>query len=146
MRNLKISTSQSMYVYLLPCFHSMLIYAQGCDDVLQSVEKYLSSFQIDLASVAAEIETLQARSTTLNEKLENRKKVENLLGPTVERFIISPQLVKKITEGPIDEAWIQSLDELQRRTKFFEKANDFKDVKAAQDLKPLLENLSNIVS
>lgn len=109
------------------------------------MDKYLSSFQVDLASVAAEIETLQARSTTLNDKLENRKKVEKLLGPTVERFIVPPQLVKKISEGPVDEAWIQSLEELQRRTNSFEKANDLKDVKAAQDLNPLLENLSNIV-
>lgn len=35
-----------------------------CDEVLQSVETYLTSFQADLANVSSEIESLQNRSTT----------------------------------------------------------------------------------
>lgn len=124
----------------------MLIFFKGCDDVLESVEKYLASFQTDLASVAAEIETLQSRSTSLNDKLENRKKVERLLGPTVDRIFIPPHVVKKVSEGPVDEAFIQSLEELQKRAKALSSANELRDVKAVQDLNPLIENLENSVS
>jgi len=123
----------------------VLIMTKGCDDVLQSVEKYLSSFQADLAAVSAEIETLQSRSSSMNERLKNRKKVEKLLGPTVDKFIISPKVVKKISEGPVDDAYVQALDELQRRTQALANAGDVKGVQAVEDLKPLLENLSDAV-
>ena len=81
----------------------------------------------------------------MNEKLNNRKKVEKLLAPTVERLTISPKVVKKISEGPVDEAYVQALNEMQRRSHALEKAGDLKDVKAAQDLQPLLAGLADIV-
>src|SRR3954469_12759153 len=56
----------------------------ACDEVLKSVETYLTNFQTDLAAVSAEIESLQNRSIALNTKLQNRKVVEKLLGPAVE--------------------------------------------------------------
>src|SRR5436190_3832168 len=49
---------------------------RACDDVLSSVEINLTNFQNDLGIVSAEIETLQARSTALSIRLENRKAVE----------------------------------------------------------------------
>lgn len=124
----------------------MLIDLKACDDVLQSVEKYLSSFQTDLGAVSAEIETLQSRSTALNEKLENRQRVEKLLGPVVDRIALSPKLVKKISDGPIDDAWVQALNELQQRSTALESATDLKDIHAVGDLKPLIEDLTNKVS
>lgn len=129
-----------VFAYLLNTF-------QGCDDVLQSVEKYLSSFQTDLAAVSAEIETLQTRSTSMNEKLQNRRKVEKLLGPTVERVTISPRVVKKISEGPVDEAYVHALDEMQRRRSLLDSADELHpNVKAAQDLRPLFNDLQDVVS
>ncbi|KAA8573881.1 hypothetical protein EYC84_005430 [Monilinia fructicola] len=88
---------------------------RACDDVLNSVEINLTSFQNDLAMVSAEIETLQARSTALSVRLENRKVVENGLGPIVEEISVSPAVVKKIVDGPIDEAWVRALAEVEKR-------------------------------
>ena len=80
---------------------------RACDDVLNSVEINLTKFQNDLGAVSAEIETLQARSTALSIRLENRKVVEKGLGPIVEEITISPAVVRKISEGMIDEAWVK---------------------------------------
>ncbi|KAI9799553.1 MAG: hypothetical protein M1825_004479 [Sarcosagium campestre] len=114
----------------------------GCDDVLKSVELYLTSFQTDLGVVSAEIESLQSRSTALNQKLDNRKAVERVLGPMVEEFSISPAIVRKISEGTIDDAWIASLAELEHRSKTVEtKAKEQPNTKAIEDAKPLLRNL-----
>src|SRR5438270_2575303 len=79
---------------------------RACDDVLNSVEINLTKFQNDLGAVSAEIETLQARSAALNVRLENRKVIEKGLGPVVEEITVSPSVVKKISEGAIDEAWV----------------------------------------
>ena len=120
---------------------------QACDDVLKSVEISLTSFQKDLGLVSAEIETLQNRSTALNTKLENRKVVEKLLGPAVEEVSISPAVVRTISEGPIDESWLKSLHELEKRSRAIDSKMDGPiTIRAVTDIKPLLNNLINKVS
>lgn len=82
----------------------------------------------------------------MNTKLENRKVVERLLGPAVEEICISPAIVKQISEGPIDHAWIKSLEELEKRSKAVE--GKFKGpykVLAVSEVKPLLDALTNLV-
>jgi hypothetical protein len=114
----------------------------ACDDILNSVEINLASFRNDLAAVSAEIETLQARSTALSVRLENRKVVESGLGPVVEEISLSPTVVRKIVDGPIDEAWVRALAEVDKRAKALDtKAKESRDIKGINDLKPLLENL-----
>ncbi|GAB7359036.1 hypothetical protein MBLNU230_g5108t1 [Neophaeotheca triangularis] len=114
----------------------------ACDEVLKSVETYLTSFQADLATVSSEIETLQNRSTNLNTRLQNRKVVEKVLGPEVEAFSIPPGVVRKITEGTVDNAWVRALEELEKRSKTIEaKAKEGHDLKVAQDIRPFLDEV-----
>ncbi|KAI9850193.1 MAG: hypothetical protein M1838_006002 [Thelocarpon superellum] len=121
--------------------HSSIL---GCDKVLASVETYLTSFQTDLGVVSAEIETLQSRSTSLNARLENRRTVEKLLGPAVEEFSISPTVVMKVAEGPIDEAWVQALMEVDQHANAVDaKAKLQPHVKAVEDIQPLLNDMIN---
>jgi hypothetical protein len=116
---------------------------RACDEVLNSVEINLTSFQNDLAAVSAEIETLQARSTALSVRLENRKLVEHGLGPIVEEISVSPAVVKKIVDGTIDEAWVKALAEVEKRSKAMDaKSKELRNIKGINDLKPLLENLT----
>lgn len=115
---------------------------RACDEVLNSVEINLTSFQNDLAAVSAEIETLQARSTALSVRLENRKLVEHGLGPIVEEISVSPAVVKKIVDGVIDEAWVRALAEVEKRSKAMDsKSKELRNIKGTNDLRPLLENL-----
>ena len=119
---------------------------QACDEVLKSVEMYLTNFRSDLGAVSAEIETLQSRSTALNTKLDNRKVVEKLLGPAVEDISISPAVVRKISEGPIDDGFLKALSELEKRSKTINaKSKEQNNAKALRDVKPLLEDLINKV-
>lgn len=114
----------------------------SCDDVLKSVEGYLSSFKTDLSAVSAEIETLQSRSASLNSKLDNRQRVEKLLGPIVERMALSPHVVKKIADGPIDQVWIKSLEDLQKRAKTIQSDSNH-NTKVFDDINPMIEQLSD---
>jgi len=119
---------------------------QACDDVLRSVEVSLTGFQKDLGVVSAEIETLQSRSTALNTRLENRRVVEKLLGPAVEEISLAPAVVKTISEGPIDQNWIEALEELEKRSKVIdEKMSGSVKILAVTDIKPLLLDLTNKV-
>ncbi|KAK5700900.1 Vacuolar protein sorting-associated protein 52 [Elasticomyces elasticus] len=115
----------------------------ACDEVLKSVETYLTSFRADLAAVSSEIEHLQDRSTQLNNKLENRKAVEKVLGPEVEAFVIPPAVVRKITEGTVDDGWVKALEELDKRSKVIDaKLKQGRDIKAAQDIRPFVDDVS----
>ncbi|KAF1850741.1 Sac2 family protein [Cucurbitaria berberidis CBS 394.84] len=114
----------------------------ACDEVLKSVETYLTNFQADLGAVSAEIESLQNRSVALNTKLENRRVVEKLLGPAVEDISIAPAVVRKIAEGPVDEGFVRALAEVEKRSKTINaKAKEQPDLKAIKDVKPLLDDL-----
>ncbi|KAI1083622.1 Vps52-domain-containing protein [Whalleya microplaca] len=115
---------------------------QACDGVLSSVETNLTSFRNDLVMVSADIETLQARSTALNVRLENRKAVERGLGPVVEEISVSPLVVSKIADGHIDEAWVKVLAEIDKRATAYKKGTSGPErSKGLQDLGPLLEKL-----
>lgn len=82
----------------------------------------------------------------MNTKLENRKVVEKLLGPAIKETCISPAIVKQISEGPIDHAWIKALEELEKRSKTLEsKVKGPHRVLAVSEVKPLLEDLRNLV-
>ncbi|KAL9616726.1 MAG: hypothetical protein Q9204_008549, partial [Flavoplaca sp. TL-2023a] len=116
----------------------------ACDDVLKSVQNSLTSFQQDLGAVSAEIETLQARSTAMNTRLENRKVVETLLGPAIEEVAISPEVVITLSEGPIDLAWVKALEELDKRSVMVNRTSQTTNRSlAVADLKPLLNDLTN---
>ncbi|KAK3688139.1 Sac2 family-domain-containing protein [Podospora appendiculata] len=114
---------------------------RACDDILCSVESNLTSFRNDLAAVSADIESLQARSTALNVRLENRKAVEKGLGPIVEELSVSPMVVTRISEGTIDESWVKVLAEVDRRATALKKNSQHSGSKAMADMGPLLENL-----
>lgn len=113
---------------------------------MKSVESYLADFQTELGVVSAEIETLQTRSIQLNAKLENRRNVERLLGPAVEEISISPNAVRAIAEGPIDENWVKALNEIEARAASIEKKSSGSQIKAIEDVKPLLTDLKNKVA
>ena len=108
---------------------------------MKSVESYLGNFEADLASVSAEIETLQTRSASLNTKLENRKVVENHLGPAVEELSVPSAIGKKITEGVIDSDFEVALGEIEKRTKSSGKRVNEAPIKAYADIQLLLQNL-----
>ena len=120
-------------------FHNSVL---ECDQVLKNVETYLTNFKAELGQVSAEIEELQARSVQLNAKLDNRRNVEKMLGPAVEEVSLSPFTVRSIAEGPIDEAFLKALNEVEARSLIIEaKEKKSEEVKALQDMKPLLEDL-----
>lgn len=69
--------------------------------------------------------------------------MEKRLGPSVEEFSLSPALVRKLVEGPIDEDWVKALAQLERRARVINGKTDDQGTKALSDLKPLLKDLTD---
>lgn len=119
-------------------FHKSIV---DSDEVLNSVESYLTNFKAELGQVSAEIESLQDRSVQLNARLENRRQVEKLLGPAVEDVSVSPMTVRAIAEGPIDDNFVRALNEVEARSAKLDSKQGSQSVKALEDVKPLLNDL-----
>jgi vacuolar protein sorting-associated protein 52 len=94
--------------------------------------------------VSADIEHLQARSTRLNVRLENRKAVEKGLGPVVEELSVSPAVVSEIAEGHVDESWARMLAEVEKRSEAVARSSRLQQgqSRALADMAPLLEKLT----
>ena len=136
-----------------PCGHRIFLLGQttnslqNCDLVLQAVESSLDKFERDLGIVSSEIENLQKRSLTISERLERRDSLEQLLAPSVDELSIPPATVLTLSEGPIDSEWKSALMVLRKRlSSLHQKGLDLESRPAESDLRPLLEDLKNIVS
>lgn len=121
-------------------FTSLHEEALACDDILKTMEDLLFTFQADLGLVSSEIQALQQKSISINTRLENRKALENKLVTTVDALLIPPSLVRKISEGDVDDVWLAYLIQLQKRIEYSQSANgDFAG--ARRDVQPELERL-----
>ena len=68
--------------------------------------------------------------------------METLLGPAVEDISISPAVVKKLSDGVIDEGWVKALNDIERRYKVVEARSKVNNkIKAVQDAQPILQSL-----
>ncbi|RIA99439.1 Sac2-like protein, partial [Glomus cerebriforme] len=113
---------------------------QSCDQVLATMENMLSVFQMDLGKISSEIQTLQDKSFSMNIKLKNRTAVEQQLNTVLEGTVVPPPMIKKITEGEVDEIWLAYLTELNKKMTYV-KRNQKKNIKAIKDVGPELEKL-----
>ncbi|OAL64526.1 Vps52/Sac2 family protein [Trichophyton rubrum] len=114
----------------------------GCDELLKSVESYLTKFQAELGAISSKIESLQSRSFRLSSQLENRKNVERILGPAVEKISVSPRTVRSISDRPIDQEWVKALSELDTLSSTINADTSTpENIKAIEDVRPLLKNL-----
>jgi hypothetical protein len=117
---------------------------KACDEVLKSVESYLSAFQTDLGTVSAEIESLQNRSLSLGRQLDNRRNVEKLLGPIIDDVVFPPNDIRRLVEGEVNESWVKALYQTDRRVSAINGKDSMK-VKAVQEVQPELENITHKV-
>ncbi|KAI9497981.1 Sac2 family-domain-containing protein [Zychaea mexicana] len=128
------------YVQQIRSFVELHSEVQSCDEVLGRMEELLSVFQSDLGNISGEIKSLQERSSRMSVKLRNRKGVETKLSKALQGMVIPPYSIKKITEGEVDEVWLQYLLAINQQMRFV-KANQNKPIKALRNVGPELEKL-----
>lgn len=111
-----------------------------CDGVLDGMESMLRGFQGDLANISAQIKFLQDESLSMNVKLRNRKAAETQLSGFIDNLVVPPQLVTNISEGEVNEAYLEYVLELNKKVAFA-KQETTAMTSAATDIAPELEKL-----
>lgn len=139
----KIAAQRSLetnYINHVQSFVDLHTEIQSCDEVLGRMEELLSVFQSDLGNISGEIQSLQEQSTVMSVKLKNRKTLEGRLGKALHGMVIPPYVIKKITEGEVDETWLEYLLMINKQMRFV-KANQHRPIKALRNVGPELEKL-----
>ncbi|KAG2196701.1 hypothetical protein INT47_009611 [Mucor saturninus] len=139
----KISVQRDLennYLEHVQSFVDLHTEIQSCDEVLGRMEELLNVFQSDLGNISGEIQNLQEQSTFMSVKLKNRKTIESRLGKALQGMVIPPYVIKKITEGDVDEMWLEYLLTINKQMRFV-KANQHRPIKALRNVGPELEKL-----
>jgi hypothetical protein len=104
------------------------------------MENLLSIFQTDLGNISTEIQTLQTKSVSMSIQLKNRMAVENHLNDLLEGILVTPQLIRKIYDGEVDDTWLAALAELNSKM-YHTKARHGRHIRALKEVGPELERL-----
>ena len=113
----------------------------SCDGILARMENLLLSFQTDLGSISSEILSLQQESVDMNLRLKNRQSVRGELSQFVDDLVVTEQLITTIMETPVSEQqFLEQLQVLDHKIEFL-KEQSFREARAAQDVKDVLEKL-----
>eukprot|EP00842_Homolaphlyctis_polyrhiza_P007101 jgi/Hompol1/980/HPOL_001180-RA len=113
---------------------------QECDTLLENMETLLRGHQEHLGTINAEISILQEQSRTMTIKLKNRNATQAALNELLEGTVVSPDLIKKICEGEINEFFLQHLSDLNKKMSFV-KSRQEKKIRSFKDVGPELDRL-----
>uniref|UniRef100_A0A8C4R357 Vacuolar protein sorting-associated protein 52 homolog n=2 Tax=Eptatretus burgeri TaxID=7764 RepID=A0A8C4R357_EPTBU len=113
----------------------------ACDTILQRMEEMLTTFQSDLQSISAEIQSLQEESLAMNVKLRNRQAVRGELSQLVDELAVPEHMVTVILDVPVTaQTFMEQLQELNNKINFA-KEQAFRDTLACRDVQDVLLKL-----
>lgn len=107
-----------------------------CDVILASLQEMLMGFQADLGGLSGDIRSLQEQSYTLGIQLQNRRNAELGLRRFIKRILVPPSLADAICTGPIDEKFMDCVQELERMHQYVNTSASQEDTKASHGIPP----------
>ncbi|KAG0036263.1 Vacuolar protein sorting-associated protein 52 [Podila clonocystis] len=128
------------YVHQSQAFVDLHGQIKSCDEILETMENLLSIFQTDLGNISAEIQTLQTKSVSMSIQLKNRMTTENHLNCLLEGVVVTPQLIRKIYDGEVDDTWLAATADLNSRM-HHAKSRQGRHIRALKEVGPELERL-----
>lgn len=140
---LKTTENQSIKVYMKESENIASLHNQisACDQILERMENMLLDFQKDLGSISTEIQTLQRKSISMSQELTNRQAIRGQLSQFIDDISVPEGLIVSIMDLPVtDKEFLTQLQVLNHKIGFL-KEQSFKDTKACQDVREILEKL-----
>lgn len=113
----------------------------ACDKILERMEDMLLCFQNDLGSISSEILSLQRKSISMSQELSNRQAIRGPLSQFIDDMAVSESLITGIMDCAVtDKEFLAQLQILNHKIGFV-KEQSFKESKACNDVKDILEKL-----
>jgi hypothetical protein len=128
------------YVHECEKFIGLQTDIKSCDKILEEMEMLMSDYQSDLGKLSTDIQALQEQSFDLSRRLKNRVSVRKELGKVIDGLSLSPDMIKVICEGDVDEEFVELVIKLGRKLSFIRR-NGEKNISAIEDVIPEMEKL-----
>lgn len=84
------------------------------------LRKIIRNFEVELKKLAADLSTLQMRSSGISSDTELQKPLVEKLNLVVIDLMIPPDIVKSVMLGPIDPNWVENLRFIKEKSTFVE--------------------------
>ena len=114
--------------------------AEECDRLLASMQTELEGYLSGLRSVSQDIHHLQYKSHDISIHLKEKEVQQKQLAEFIDAIVISPDLIKGICEGQINELWVLLVNELSCKLFSVNRREDIENA-AIQHILPELEKL-----
>lgn len=140
---LKVAENLSIQDYIRESTNIASLHHQivECDQILENMQKILTSFQADLGSISHEILTLQQESVQMNVKLKNRQAVRGELSQFVDDMVVPEEMIVIIMDSPPHEnSFLENLQNLEHKINFL-KEQSFRDARSCNDVKDVVDKL-----
>ncbi|ODQ78460.1 hypothetical protein BABINDRAFT_162678 [Babjeviella inositovora NRRL Y-12698] len=106
---------------------------------LMPVSAYLARFERGLRDMSKQMEDLQSRSNSLSQSLESAKSLEVRLGPIIADISVPPELIKEITLGTVNTAWVENIRIVAEKSEILRQHDDSA---ALREARAVLERLT----
>ncbi|KAJ3434534.1 vacuolar protein sorting-associated protein 52 [Anaeramoeba flamelloides] len=110
-----------------------------CDGILESLESLMQSFSTTLSTLSGEIINLKNDSELMSIKLNNRRSVVSELSDFLTHAEISDMLINHLFNDPIDENYIEYIQELDRKLDWSLRSDG--DPKALEQFNPIVKKV-----
>ncbi|KAJ6227134.1 vacuolar protein sorting-associated protein [Anaeramoeba flamelloides] len=110
-----------------------------CDGILDSLESLMQSFSTTLSTLSGEIINLKNDSELMSIKLHNRRSVVSELSDFLTHAEISDKLINHLFNDPIDENYIEYIQELDRKLDWSLRSDG--DPKALEQFNPIVKKV-----
>jgi len=116
------SESESIQEYLKDRSSFVTLYEDltDCDKILSGMEVMLGDFQEQLSSATTQIREMQTLSKEYMTKLDNRKKLSDLITKFLNDIYIPDNLVRTINHGKINKVYVQWLELFDQKVETIE--------------------------
>ncbi|KAJ1887737.1 Vacuolar protein sorting-associated protein 52 [Kickxella alabastrina] len=114
----------------------------GCDEVLENMEKLLVNFKSTLGAINNDIQALQSDSLSMSMRLKNRVMAEKQLERVIQGVVVPPAAVRVICDGEVNEKYLESLIEVNKRIAYMRvHSKQNRKLRAFQEIQPELDRL-----
>ncbi|VTZ70388.1 vacuolar protein sorting-associated protein 52, putative [Plasmodium chabaudi chabaudi] len=88
---------------------------EKCNNTYNDVDTLLSKYKNNIKTISDDIKNIENLTNSMDDKIQNRKKILELLNVYIKIILVTPQLINDITNNEIDDIFINNIHILNKK-------------------------------
>ncbi|CAD2099384.1 vacuolar protein sorting-associated protein 52, putative [Plasmodium vinckei] len=125
LKDFEKNTNQNFYVYTEQILKKLVKeneeinktfdQIEKCNNTYNDVDILLSKYKNNIKTISDDIKNIENLTNSMDDKIQNRKKILELLNVYIKIILITPQLINDITNNEIDDIFINNIHILNKK-------------------------------